>query len=426
MPAIDYDVNVFDQAGLTAPARSVEGVVPFLVGTAPGTGTAAANEPVAVRTYSDYEAAFGEPADGDTNAYTLAAAARVLFDTYRVAPAIFVNVYDADVGVHDGDVANVDAADVVGSDDGAGTRTGLETANEAFTRLALVPTLFLAPGYSTEQAVRDKLTALAEAHNGKFRGLALLDLAGSSAGAGVAAKAAAGPGGAALDDPYAVACFPHVRPLGAEGGEPVYVADPMSVHLAGAIAREAADRGGIPYRSPSNTPLLGAGLCDEAGDPVTLVDADVVALRDAGVVTAERFGPGGFKFAGNRTSAFLAGEATAESAEAEARDSFVPGRLVANYLANKLVLDTRALADGPITRAQADRVADAAGRVGNALVAEGASLGFDVAFLPADNDPAQLSSGHVVYRVTFLPPPPMERIDFLLDVELSYFGALFA
>ena len=421
MPAQPYGVNVLDQSGLTPPAREVAGAVPFVVGTAPGTGTAGVNEPVLLRSFSDYEAAFGVPADGDANAYTLAAAAAVLFKLYRVQPVVFVNVYDADVAVHDGDTANVAAADVAGSDDGAGTRTGLQTADEVFTAFGVVPSLFLAPGYATDQAVRDALRAKAASHTGYFRGLALLDLDGANAAAGIAAKATAGPGGAALDDPFAVACWPAVKRLtGTADGAPVYEADPMSLHVAGAIAREAAANDGVPLRSPSNTPLLAAELA------VTLTLQEVRAVRDAGVVTAQRFGPGGYRFAGNRTSAFAAGEPTADSAEAVARDSFVPGRLVANYVANAIVLDTLALTDGPITRAQVDRVLDAANRRGNALVGAGASLGFRAAFLPEDNPQGDLADGRVTYRLACLPATPMERADFLLDVDLGFFGALFA
>ncbi len=421
MPVQPYGVNVIDQAGLTPVAREVAGAVPLVVGTAPGTGTAAANEPVLLRTFADYEAAFGVPADGDENAYTLAAAADVLFKLYRVQPAVFVNVYDADVGVHDGDTDKVGAADVVGTDDGAGSRTGLQVTDEVFTTHGVVVSLFLAPGFSTEQTVRDALRAKAASHTGYFRGLALLDLEGANAAAGVAAKATAGPGGAALNDPYAVACFPSVeRQTGTVDGEAVYATDPMSLHVAGAICREAAATDGVPLRSPSNTALLAAELS------VLLTLQDVRAVRDAGVVTAQRFGPGGFRFAGNRTSAYLAGAPTAESAEAAARDSFVPGRAVFNYLANKLVLDTFRLVDGPITRAMVDRVLDSANRTGNRLKGLGAVLGFRAAFLEEDNPAADLADGHVRYRLAALPATPMEQADFLLDVDLSYFDSLFA
>lgn len=416
-----YGVNVIDQAGLTPPAREVAGAIPFVVGTAPGTGTAGVNEVVLLKSYADYAAAFGEPADGDANAYSLADAATVLLKLYRVQPLLFVNVYDADEAVHDGDTANVVAADIAGADDGAGVRTGLELVDTVFTDFGLVPTLFLAPGFSTDQAVRDALSAKAAAHTGYFRGLALVDLEGANAAAGIAAKGTAGPGGAALDDPYVAACFPPVRRItGTADGAPVFATDPMSLHVAGAIAREAAANSGVPLRSPSNTALLAADLT------VLLTLPDVQAVRDAGIVTAQRFGPGGFRFAGNRTSAFVAGAATADSAEEVARDSFISGRMVANHVANRLVLDTLQLVDGPISRALIDRVLDGVNRLGNVLVSQGASLGFEALFLDEDNDPADMADGRVTYRVRFLPATPMERVDFLLAVDLSYFAALSA
>jgi len=416
-----YGVNVTDQAGLTPPARQVAGAVIFAVGTAPGTGTAEANEPVLCRTLADYRAAFGVAAGGDENDYTLDAAADVLFTLYRVAPVVFVNVYDASAGVHDGDTANVSAADVAGADDGAGTRTGIETVDEVFTAFGLVPSLLVAPGFADQAAVREALLAKAASHTGYFRALAFVDLAGDDAAAGIAAKATAGPGGAALDDPFGVACFPAVKRLVAEvDGSPVFVVDPMSLHVAGAVARGAAENDGVPLRSPSNTALL-------AAEPaVALTLQDVRSVRDAGIVTAQRFGPGGFRFAGNRTSAYVAGEPTAETAEAVARDSFVPGRAVANYAANALVLDTLGLVDGPITRAGVDRVLDAAQRRGNALVRQGASLGFRAAFLAEDNPAAELADGRVTYRLAFLPATPMEQVDFLLGVDLEFFSTLVA
>lgn len=415
---VSYGVNVTDQAGQTPPARDGGGVVLFAVGTAPGTGTAATNEPVLCRTLADYYEAFGKAADGESaDGFTLDVLARVYLGRYRAAPAVFVNVYVP--ATHVGGPSDVGADDVAGADDGAGGRTGVEVVEEVFTATGLVPSLLAAPGFGHEPAVRAALRTKAASHSRSFRAHALLDVAPDvdNAAAAVAAKATAGDAGAPLNDPHATLCWPQPRRLNADK---TFTAEPMSAHVAGAIGRAAAENGGVPLRSPSNTDLLAADLS------VTLSLQDVDLLRDAGIVTAQRFGPGGFRLAGNRTTAYVNGEATAESAEEALRDSFIADRMVADHVANRIVLDALELVDGPVSAALVDQVLARASRLGNALKASGATLGFRASFESADNPAAQLADGRVVFRVAFLPPPPMERVDVLLSVDLGYLSNLFA
>lgn len=407
----EYGAQVSFATGATPRPTDLDSVVIFAVGTANYAAALPADErplnrPILVRTLAEYRAVFGGGSAHDgvpAEAFTLDAVAEAVFGQYGGATLVVCNVFPA----HDPLVDPADYVDpvvLIGGDDGAGNRTGLEVLEDVFPTFGVVPTVLLAPGDTTPSLVA-ALRTKAEGYGAGFRAVAVVAVGGDplSAAAQVAAKATLD-GGAPAQSGHLVLAGGFLDPLRAP------------IHVAGALVAAAAGNNGLPA-SPSNQFV-------RAGNVRVYSSAEVRVLRDAGIVTVQRVGPDGVRFAGNRTAAFAAGQPLAETAEEALVDSFIAARMTANYAANSLLLAAARFVDDPLRRAQIDRVVDAARLFGNRLVGDGGSLGFEADFAPEDNPATDLAAGLVRFRARFLPPPPMERIEITLAVDLSYFDAL--
>lgn len=408
-----FGVQVLEQPGTTNRPRET-GQVLFYVGAAdpadfvPGV-------PYVIRSLADL--AETETADEDFGSFQLHRLARVYLRDYAAAPIVFVNA----AARVEGDLVMA-AADVAGGIvDGA--PTGVEVLDTVFAHTGLVPTM-LAADLSTEAAVQAALRAKAAGYGGGFKAMALLDVDPVSADVLelIADRRVSNTGlPPAHTSPTDVYCGPAVtKEVLAPGSGPddLDAAEPLSWHVAAAIARAAAINGGLPFQSPSNQPLVGVTQPRAIYSP-----AEIDALRMAGLVTVQRT-PSSWRLAGNRTGAYWNGEPTSATSEEALRDSFIPARMMANHLGNRLILDSLEFVDDPLSRAQIDRVLDGIRRLGNDLIGRGGSLGFAADFDEADNPATDLANGVVRFRLAFLPPVPMERIEWLVSVDLGYFSSL--
>ena len=421
-----FGVHATFVPGSTERAAAPDAVLACVIGTAPvhllADGVPVpVNTPVVVRSEADYRKAFGNAGD-DAGDYSLSVAADVLFNRYSAGAAVFVNVFDPEVHVDGGDdpdVTEVAAADIIGADDGAGTLTGIEVAEAVFTETGLVPTVFVAPGFSDDAGVAVSLRRKAARHTESFYGFTVLDVDADNTAAAIATKATAGTGGVALDDPFAVQAWPDVVAQIPTAAGQVERVEPSSLHVVGALYDAVTRNGGIPA-SPSNKTMQGLRPA------VSITRADVTALRRAGLVTLTRFGPGGYRLAGNHTSAYLDGAPTAETVEDGLIGGDIAARLSANYIANSAVLATLRLVDDPTRKAQIDRVLDSLRLLGNRVTASGATLGFAAEYRAEDNTPEDLADGVVTIRLSILPPPAMETVNIPISIDLGYFAALSA
>lgn len=417
------------EPGTSGVAASPDGVVPILFGTAPVHRLAdgvdvPVNVPLAVSSFAEFEKLFGKAEPTEVDAFSLSVTADVLFNRYRAGTCLFVNVFDPavhqDVG-GDPDVTEVTSADVTGSDDAAGTLTGVEVTENAYTETGYVPTVFAAPGFGDAADVSAALRRKAAQHNVDFFGFALIDLdptADNTADA-TGAKATAGDGGGILDDGFCAPCWPPVQAQLTRAGVTVTRTEPASLHVLGALFTAAVENGGVPA-SPSSQSLRALRPA------VTLTRADVQTLRNAGIVTFAREGRGGFTVKGNHTSAYLDGQTTADSVEEGLITGDIAARLSANLMANAAVLTASRYLDTPVRRQKIDRTMDAIRLLGNRLTDAGATLGFDIAFRTEDNPPENIAAGVVRFYLLILPPPAMETVELPFTVHLGYFETLTA
>jgi len=384
--------------------RTCDSALPFVVGVAPVqtlTGQKPINEPKLIFSYKDYIQTFGEVPQGQSEAnYSLSQFARIYFTLYAMSPAIFVNVFDPNVHKteQNPDPTKVTSTDIIGGyNSQTGKRTGLETIEEVFSSFGKVVGIVLAPGYSHNESVANAMIAKAEKVNNHFKAMAYIDVP-----AGVTLPTDAKTFKDNYSSPHAVLFWPHGKYAG--------IRNWLSAHAAGLTAKVDEKNTGVPYESPSNKELR----IDAPEKLLTIQEANY--LNEQGLCTVFRF-TSGWKLWGNRTAAFP--EVT------DIKDAFIPCRRMANWIENNLVLLTWQKVDDPMNKRLIESVVTTVNIWLNGLVGRSFLIGAKVYFRKEDNPLTDLANGIIRFYITYLAPPPAETIEYILEVDVSYFNNLF-
>lgn len=302
------------------------------------------------------------------------------------------------------DPAAVDADDIVGGIVN-GQPTGLELLNQVFPRFRMVPGLVLAPGYSSDPTVAAVMTAKAGNINSTFKAMAITDIPADQAYSDVPAWK--------NDNNYTSELQINTYPLVKLGDRTFH----LSTQLAGVIGATDAANGDIPYVSPSNQSIQATASVMDDGTPLFLGPDQAAYLNGEGIVTPLNF-IGGWKAWGNRTGSY--------PAVTDPKDSFIPVRRMMNWIRNTIVLTYWQRIDSPINRRLTEAITDSLNIWLNSLAAEGALLGGRVEFLSSDNPLTALMDGIVTFHVSATPPSPAREINFKVEYDAQYLGALFA
>jgi len=488
MATLGYKHGVYIQEVPTAilPARKVEAGIPVVVGTAPvhrAAGGVHVNIPKLCYTYSEAVADLGW-LDGRQTKYSLTEFAYVMFALYNVGPVICINVFDPAVHrqvlaapvaqvvsaagtlqlAHDdlipgslviksqdgattyvagtdymvdeatglvtrleggaiaagatvsvaayawADPSAVTAQDIIGGIDGAtGKAEGLELVDSVFPMFRLAPGTVCAPGYSHLPEVAAVMAAKAGSVNGHFKALACVDMDAATLTRYTAVPAAKE--AASLADTHQICCWPKV----ALGGTVYH----LSCHLAALMAKVDVEHGDIPYKSPSNELLrMDAAVAGPAGgeESVWLGVDQANYLNGQGIVTALNF-TGGWRSWGNRTACY--------PFSTDPKDAFIPIRRMTNWKGNQLVLTWWQKVDYPITKRLIETIVDSENIALNGLAAREIILGGRLEFRKEENPTTDLLDGIIRFHLMWMPPPPARQIEFLVELDPSYFETLF-
>lgn len=386
------------------------------IGTAPidtvedATKAAVPNTPVLCHTLKEFTEQFGW--SDDFEKYTLCEVAYVHFQLFNVAPVVFINVYDP--ATHKttgenptGDVTKVAANDIIGGyDTTTGKNKGLECVEEIYPRFGLIPGTIIVPKYSCQSAVAAVIKAKCTDINGVFQAVAVADIDTTTVKTYTAVNAAKNTDN--FMAPKLIDAWPKV----ALGGQQMY----LSTQAAALMGVVDSRYDNIPYKSPSNENLQ----CDQTiladGTDIFLGKAQANYLNGIGVITALNF-VGGWKLWGNRTSAY--------PSNPDPKDSFIACRRMMNWVANTLVVSFWSKIDDPLNKRLIESTLDRAQIWLNGLVARGALVGGRVAFLEAENPVTDLADGKIRFHVYICPPTPAREIEFIQEMDVSYFKTLF-
>jgi phage tail sheath protein FI len=302
--------------------------------------------------------------------------------------------------------AGVTSEDIIGAVSVAGVKTGFELIDECFPRFRLVPTILLAPGFSSQAGVAAKMAAKAENINGVFSAIALVDVPTASVTSYT--DVAAWKNTNNITDTKQVCCWPMVALDG--------TAYNMSTQLAGVMGRTDAGNNDIPYVSPSNHSLQMNAAVLQDGTGIWLGQNEATYLNAQGIVTALNFMNGWVAW-GNRTASY--------PGNTDVKDSFIPIRRMFSWIGNTFIRTFWQRVDYPLNRRQIDVVVDSANIWLNGLAAQQVILGGRVEFLESENPTTDLMDGIARFHVYVTPPSPNREIDFVLEYDPDNLANLF-
>lgn len=301
--------------------------------------------------------------------------------------------------------SEVTEAQVIGTVDVNGNRTGAQALLDVNAIFGFKPKILIAPGYSSDATVRAALGVLAQEL--KLRAVVLADVPVATPFDDVLeGRSPAGAVDLVVADERVFLCYPHFK-VGDE-------LEPFSQRFAGVIARTDADRG--YWHSPSNKDVLGVEgiefpLTAAINDPL----CEVNQLNAQGIVTAFTGNGVGVRAWGNRSSAFPG------SADVE---TFMSVLRTLDVVDESVELATLAHLDGPVGSVLIEAVLADVNAFIRTLITRGALLpGSRVEYFAEDNPPAELAAGKVTFTKTYMPPPPAERITYksIVDTTLLSF-----
>lgn len=305
------------------------------------------------------------------------------------------------------DPSLVTSDDIVGGVDVNGVYSGLELVAHVFPLFRLVPGTIICPKFSTNSLVAAVMEAKTQHINGVFSAISIPDI--STVEASDYTKVAKLKNDNNISSTYQFATWPKIK----IGDKEMH----LSTQLASLMGQIDANNEGVPYVSPSNKNLKMDSAILEDGTPVVLGVDQANYLNGEGIVTTVNF-IGGHKLWGNRTAAY--------PANSDAKDAFIPLRRMFNYISNTLVLTYWNKVDDPGNPKLIETILRSVNTWLDGLTAEGKLLGGRVEFLKELNPTTALLDGKYKFSVFLTPPTPAEDISFELELDVSYFDALFA
>ncbi|TBV10258.1 phage tail sheath subtilisin-like domain-containing protein [Stutzerimonas kirkiae] len=307
------------------------------------------------------------------------------------------------------DPGKVTAADIIGSTDIAGQRSGLKMAEDSYNLFGYFPKILIAPGFSTLAAVSAELIVQAEA----LGGVTYIDAPIGATPAQVIAGR--GPNGTINFNTSSARvrlCYPHVKVYdSATDSERL---EPLSIRAAGLRAKVDNDRG--YWWSSSNQELLGIiglerSLTARVDDP----NSEVNQLNENGITTVFNSFGTGLRLWGNRTAAWPS---------VTHLKNFENVRRTKDMVDESIRYSSLQFVDMPITQALIDSIVESVNQYLRKLTADGALLGGECWYDPARNPQTELELGHLLFSYKLTPPPPMERGTFETEITGEYLATL--
>jgi len=324
------------------------------------------------------------------------------------------------------DPSRVADADIIGAVSGS-VYTGMQALLTTYGAMGFFAKLLIAPGYSQKPDIATAMIALADT----TRAMALIDSPPATPPA--VAIANRGAAGAAFDtsSTRAILCYPQetffdagIVPTGVtlQGTLPVRTiananaTGPYSQWLAGAIAARDLAKG--YWWSPSNMQVNGI-LGPDVALYASLLDAasEVNNLNAAGIVTVFNAFGTGLRVWGNRTAGFPT---------ITTPDNFISVRRTMDVIEESVQLAMLQFIDQPISNALITAILASVNAFLRTLIQRGALIAGAATYNPAENPPAQIAAGQLVFDIDVMPPPPAERLTFNVYLDatlLSQLGA---
>ncbi len=285
---------------------------------------------------------------------------------------------------------------------------GVGQVDAAMTVVGTVPDLICAPGWSHNTVVAAVMATKASAISGLFRGKAVIDADSSAEGVTEYSQLSGYKNKNSFVDVDQILCWPMVKL-----GDYMFH---LSTQLCGLMASVDGENRGVPYESPSNKNLKMDACCLADGTPVNLTWPQVEMVSgDWGVVTAVNFMDSGWVAKGNYTACF--------PGNTDVKDQFIPVSRMFDYIGNTLIRTFWPKQDKPLTPVLRDSILQTCNIWLGGLCGSGYLYGARCELLAEENPLTSLLAGHITLHVYNAPPVPAQRIDFILEYDVSYVEA---
>lgn len=306
------------------------------------------------------------------------------------------------------DPSQVTKADVIGGYSVATRKnTGISLIDSVFPKYTMVPDLVLCPNWSHDPEVAAVMSAAAENINGVFEAMAMIDLANAdNDGATYYTDVPALKKSDNFSGTNQIVCWPKVALA-----ERIF---DFSVQLACSMTATDMDGelgGGTPCESASNKSLQADSTVLANGEEINLDVQQGNYLNENGVVTALNF-YNGFVSWGNYTAVY--------PANTDPVDYFYNINRMFKWVAKTVVLSYWSYIDRRMGRRLLDAILQGVNNWLNGLTAEEKILGGRVEMLESENPLTALMAGRVKFHIYMTPPSPLQRMDWVLEYDISY------
>ena len=318
-------------------------------------------------------------------------------------------VYDTiQISYRELDPEKVTFDDIIGGYDSVlGKNTGLECIEDVFPKYGLVPSIIIAPKFSANNSVIAVMKAKTEGVNGVWRAIAICDIPTEIVK--VYSDAVTYKNSNNLVDKNLIACWPKV----AIDGRQYH----MSCQLMGLMQSTAAERGDLPFKSPSNENLQCDSLVLADGSEVLISFSQANYLNSQGIYTGLNF-VGGFRGFGNYCTSY--------PASTDVKDTFISVRRIFNFVNNELILTYWQKVDDPLNNNLLEAVTDSCNIWLNGLTAAGALLAGRIEIHEDENPITDLLSGIIKFHLYISPPVPCQQLEFVLEYDVTALNQLFS
>lgn len=313
------------------------------------------------------------------------------------------------------DVAKVTSDDVIGGVEAeTGKSTGFELVNEVYPRFGLVPSILLSPKFCEDPSVAIIMAAKCDGINDLFKAICVVDVPTSGENAVTKyTDVTSYKNSHNLTDELMMVCWPKVM-----FNEQEYS---LSTHMAGAIAKNDSDHGGIPYASPSNKRLeiTSCGYMDEDGvwQEVWLDLVKGNYLNGQGICTVSNFN-GGMKSWGGRMACY--------PSNTDPKDCQDAIRRFFNWYQATFILTYFIKVDEPMTKRLIQTILKSEQNVLDGYTSREIILGGTISFDEADNPTTDLMDGIMRFRTRITPPPAARDIEDTFEFDTDNLSTLFS
>jgi phage tail sheath protein FI len=304
------------------------------------------------------------------------------------------------------DPSQVTAADIIGTVNANGDRTGMQAWLGARQAFGYGPRQLVALGYSSLPSVATAMNTIAVA----LKARAYIDVPiGTTVQEAIEGRGPTGAIDLRIASANVVYLFNHI-----------YVAGPDGTRLEGQSARRAGLRARVDRESGFNFSASNQQYLSVIGLERELDEADIQQLNAAGIETIKNDFGRGFKAFGNRVSIFP-GKGGIETFEATVR-SFDTHDEQLEMISDNVSLD-KPINGGTFLRRLNRSLQQ---YINDEITAERLVAGSRAFIDPSQNPASQLEDGHIRIGRKYVVGPPAERITHEAEVDVTLLSNIFA